>query len=232
MQAQDATTLYLYKSLDWAQANRNRLIGFAVAVGLIVLIAWFMVSQRAAQEIAAGQALTKIVLSPTSAQADAYLKIAGQYSSTAAGNRAQLLGAATLFEAGKFTEAQAAFQKYLDAHPDGEFSGQAGLGVAASLDAQGKTDLAASAYQRLINNSPDVAAVSSARFGLARIDESLGRLTDAFNLYQDIVNNVPGTLLGSEAGMRLIELKAKLPPVTPAPAAAAKTPAIPLKIGQ
>lgn len=229
MQAQDSTTLFFYQLWSWIEANRNRLIGGAVAVAFVILVIWFMVSQRAAREVAAGQALTRVVLSSATGQADAYLKIAEQYSSTAAGKRAQLLGAAAQFEAGKFAEAQAAFQKYLDAHPDGEFSGQAGLGVATSLEAQGKTDLAASAYQRLINTSPDVAAVSSARFALARIDESLGRLNDALNLYQSVLNNAPGNLLGSEAAMRLVDLKSKLPSATPAPAT---PPKLPLKTGQ
>lgn len=235
MHAQDATTLYLFKFWTWVETNRNRLVGFAIIVALAVLVIWFMVSQRAAKEVAAGQALTQVVLSPANPSPDAYLKIAEQYSSTAAGRRAQLLGAAALFDAGKFAEAQTAFQKYLDAHPDGEFSGQAGLGVAASLEAQGKKDLAASAYQRLINTSPDVAAVGSARFSLARIDESLGRFNDALGLYQDIVNNIPGTLLASEAAMRMMDLKNKLPSATPAPAPAsarAVVPAVPAKSGQ
>ena len=175
MQAQDATTLYLFKFWNWVEVNRNRVIGGAVVAAVVVLIVWFMVSQRTAKEVAAGQALTQAAFSGGYQMADAYAKVAAQYPGTTAGQRALLLNAAALFEAGKFSDAQAQFQKFLDAHPDSEFSSQALLGVATSLDAQGKTDLASGAYQRVINNSSDIAAASAAKFGLARIEESQGK---------------------------------------------------------
>ena len=227
MQAQDSTTLFFYQLWSWIEIKRNKLIGGVIAIGAVALVAWFMVSQRAANEIAAGQALTKIILSPSGQMSDAYMSVASQYAGTTAGKRAQVLGAAALFEAGKFPEAQAAFQKYLDAHPDGDYIAQASLGVAKCLEAQGKTDLAAAAYQRLINNSPDVAAVSNARFSLGQIDESLGRFSDAANVYQDLVNNAQGTMLASEAALRLVNLKGKIETTkttTAVPPAASKPP--------
>lgn len=234
MQAQDATTLYLFKLWNWFEANRNRVIGGAVIAAVAIMVGWFLVSQRAAREVAAGQALTQAAFSSGLQMADAYAKVAAQYPGTMAGKRAMLQGAAALFEAGKFSDAQAQFQKFIDAHPDSEFSSQALLGVAASLDAQGKTDLAAGAYQRVVNNNSDPATVSAAKFGLARINESQGRLNDALALYQDVANANPGNSLGSEAAMHLIELKNKLPAATPAPALSAPPAAAttPLKSGQ
>jgi TolA-binding protein len=228
MQAQDATTLFFLKLWPWAEANKNRLIAGAVAVVIAIAVIWFVACQRESEEIAAGQALTQAALSGAGPSADAYLKVAGQYSGTAAGRRAMLQGAAALFNGGRFADAQAQFQKYLDAHPTGEFSGQAALGVAASLDAQGKTDLAAAAYQRVIRGYSDNVIIGDAKFNVARIEESQGKLTDAATLYQEVANTVPGTSIGSEAAMRLMELKGKLP--APAPATA---PAMPLsKPGQ
>jgi hypothetical protein len=64
--------------------------------------------------------------------------------------------------------------------------------------------------------------MSTAKFGMARIEESQGRLNDALVLYQGVVNaNNPNSMLGSEAAMRLMELKSKLPVTKPAPAPAA-----------
>ncbi len=223
MQAQDATTLFLLKLWPWVEANKNRLIAGAAFAAIAIFIIWFVACQRESKEIAAGQALTQVVLSSGAPAAEAYLKIATQDPGTAAGQRALLQGAAALFGAGKFADAQAQFQKYLDAHRDSEFSGQAALGVAASLDAQGKTDLAVSAYQRVINSAYDAPLVSAAKFGLARIDESQGRLNDALVLYQDVASANPSTSLGSEAAMRLMELRSKLPVATPAKIPAAPT---------
>jgi predicted negative regulator of RcsB-dependent stress response len=224
MQAQDATTLFLLKLWPWVEANRNRLIGGAVIAVIAIFIIWFAACQREARQIAAGQALTQVSLSGGVPSADAYLKVAAQYSGTVAGQRALLQGAAALFDAGKFADAQAQFQQFLDAHPDGDFSGQAALGLASCLDAEGKADLAVGAYQRVINSASDIMVVSAAKFGLARIEEAQGRLNDAFVLYQDVASANPGSSLGSEANMHLIELRNRLT-ATPA-----QTPAAPLKL--
>src|SRR6202044_2210851 len=115
---------------------------------------YFVSSQREQREIDAGNALTEAIISTDSGQlADSYLKINVQYPTTLAGQRALLQGAAAMFASGRYTDAQAQFQKYLDAHPDGAFYGQASLGVAASLDAQGKSDLAAGAFQHALSSS-------------------------------------------------------------------------------
>jgi predicted negative regulator of RcsB-dependent stress response len=223
MQAQDTTTLFLLKLWPWVEANKNRLIaGGAIAV-LAIFVYSFFSWQGKQKEIAAGQALSQVLLASGGPTAAAYLKIAEQHPGTIAGQRARLQGAAALFDSGKFADAQTQFQKFLDAHPDSEFSGQAALGVAASLDAQGKTDLAVGAYQRVISSSTDVTVVNTAKFGLGRIDESQGKLNDAMVFYQDVVRAIPGGLLGSEATMRLMELRSKLP--APAPAT---NPAAPL----
>jgi predicted negative regulator of RcsB-dependent stress response len=221
MQAQDTTTLFLLKLWPWVETNKNRLIAGAAIAVLAIFVIWFVVCQRESKEIAAGQELTQAALSGGGQSADAYLAIAEKYSGTIAGERAQLRGAAAFFDAGRYADAQAQFQKFLDAHPDSEFSGQAALGVAASLDAQDKADLAVGSYQRVISISSDAVAVGAAQFGLARIEESQGRLNDALLLYQDVAKTEPNGSLGSEAAMRLMELRSKLPAPASAPNPAA-----------
>ena len=222
MQAQDATTLFLLKWWPWVEANKTRLIAGAAIVAIVIMLVWFVTSQREQKELAAGLALTQVTLSASGpSMADAYLKVAAQHPGTAAGRRALLQGAAALFDAGKFPDAQAQFQKYIDTNPDSEFSGPATLGVAACLDAQGKTDLAVGAYQRVVNSSSDTAVTSAAKFALARIAEAQGRLNDALVFYQDVSRANPSSSLGSEATLRLIELRSKMPApsTTPAPPA-------------
>ncbi len=228
MQAQDTTTLFLFKLWPWVEANRNRLIAGAAIVPRALFAIGHAPGPRGARARAAGQALTQAALSGGGPSPDAYLKVAAQYPGTLAGQRALLQGAAALFDAGKYSDAQAQFQKFLDAHPDGEFSGQAAIGVAASLEAEGKTDLAVGAYQKVISDASDAVAVSAAKFSLARIEESQGRLNDALVLYQDVASADAGTSIGSEPAMRLMELRSKLPAAAPAPVPAVS----PLKSGQ
>ena len=226
MQLQDAPATYFFKLWPWFEANRIRIAWgggvIVVAAGLISFYSW----QRDQKEIAAGKALTQVIRSiprnaTASQQADLYLKVSTDYYNTSGGQRALLQGAAMLFAAGKYADAQAQFQKFLDAYPASFLAAQAALGVATSLDAQGKTDLAAGAYQRVINTSSDATVASSAKFALAQIDERQGKLTEAMNLYEEVVRNNPNGSLGSEAGLRAMELKMKLPSAPPSTAPAA-----------
>jgi len=226
MELQDAPAAYFFKLWPRIEANWIRIaLGGGVVVVAAVLISYYS-WQRDQQQIAAGKALTQFMMSAPrsgsgSQPADLFLKIAGDYQGTSAGQRAWLQGGTMLFAAGRYADAQTQFQKFLDAHPDSFFAAQAALGVATSLDAQGKTDLAAGAYQRVINTSSDAMVTSSAKFALAQIDERQGKLTEAMNLYEDVVRNNPNGSLGSEAGLRAMELKMKLPSAPPSTAPAA-----------
>ena len=84
-------------------------------------------------------------------------------------------------------------------------------------------DLAAAAYQRVMKNNSDALTANSAKFAMAQIDERQNKLTEALNLYEEIARSDPNDSLGSEAGMRIMELKTKQPaPLLTAPVAPAK----------
>jgi predicted negative regulator of RcsB-dependent stress response len=221
MQPQNTPTAFLFKLWPWIEANRTRLI---VGTGIVV-VAIFLYSfssyQREQKEITAGRALTQLALAlPSDASenrwADSYLKIANEYPNTLAARRAQLQGATALFDMGKYADAQAQFQIFLDAHPDGELSASAALGFAACLEALGKLDLAVGAYQRVVNGfSSDAVAANAAKFALARISGQQGKLTDALGFYDSIARSSPGSPLAQEAVMRAVELRTKLVPAQP-----------------
>jgi len=225
MQSQDAPTAVLFKLWPWIEANKTRVIVGAGIIIVAIVLYTFVTWHGEQKEIKAGQAVTGMALTlppgATASQwADAYFKIAGEYPDTRAGRRAWLQGAAALFAAGRFPDAQAQFQKFLEAHPDGDFSALAALGVAASLEALGKLDSAAGAYQQVLSGfSSDIVAVNTAKFALARIDGQLGKIADALNFYDSIARNNPGGPLAQEAALRAMELRTKL---TPATAAAGK----------
>ena len=218
MQAQDTTTLYLLKLWPWIEANRNRLIGGAVIIAAAIFIYSFFSYQHEQKEIAAGQALSQLSVSPGGNTAEACLKIANEFPGTAAGRRAMLQGAAALYEAGRYPDAQAQFQKFLDEHPGSELTSQAALGVAASLDALGKPD--AAKYQAVVNNSTDPAIMSAAKFALGRIAEAQGKFDEALTDYDAAARANPSSSLGYEAILRVTELRQKMPKPTPAPSPA------------
>jgi len=216
MQAQDAAAAYFFKLWSWVETNIRIVVIGAVVVAVAAILLSYYFWRQNETEITAGKALTQLLISTpansdASQLANAYLEIAADYPDTQAGGRALVLGAATLFASGKYAEAQAQFQKYLNLHPTGPFSAPAALGVAASLDAQGKTDSAADAYQRIINSFSDLNAVDAAKFALAKIDEHRGRFAEAENFYRDVVRDNPNSPLGSEAAFHGMQLRSKMP---------------------
>ena len=229
MQAQDTTTLYLLKLWQWIEANKTRLIAGAAVIVVAIFLFSFYLYQNGQKEKAAGRALTQLAVSRGGLTAEACLKIAGEFPGTVAGQRALLQGAALLFEAGKYPEAQTQFQKFLDAHPGSVLAGDAALGVATSLDVQGKP--AATEFQAVVNNYSEPAIVSAAKFALGRIAEAQGKLNEALRLFEEAARANPGSSLGYEAGMHVIDLRNKTtapaPATTPAPAPFTITPAKP-----
>ncbi len=232
MQTQELTASdYLFKLWPWIEANLKRIAYAVGAVAILVLGFYYYSYSQTQKEVTAGQALSQVIVSSgPGQQADAFLKIAGQYPGTVAGQRAQLEGASALFATGKFPEAQAQFQKYLDAYPDNIFTPQAMLGVAASLDAQGKTDLAISTYQRAAGQTANIGVTASAKFAIARIYDTQGKFAEAMKLYEEVARSYPNSSMSNEAGLRAMELKMKIPATAAAKPVAA--PAAPFTLSK
>jgi TolA-binding protein len=232
MQSQDVTDTFLVKWWPQIEANKNKIAGVAGAVAAVVVIGAFISWRHDATQTAAGEAMTQatLTLAPNSdptKTADTYLGIADEYRNTPAGERSLLQGAAALFTQGKYADAQTYFQRFLEAHPDDEFSGEAALGVAKSLEAQGKLNDAAGAYQHVIQDFPDAQSVVDAKFSLAQIDLQQQHYADAVQLFQDVAKADPYGPLGNEAAQYVFNLKSKVPasPAT-APVTAPRTPLV------
>jgi len=221
MQTQDASAELLVKFWPWFEANRQRLIGTAVAVVVILFIWYFVTTQREQKAVDAGQAFTKLQLTlppnPTAQQvADAYLKMADKYSGTLAAERAQLQAAAVLFGAGRYADAQALFQKFLGANSGSSLAAAARLGVAACLESQNKLDAAATEYRAVTTSYSSSSEALTAKFSLGRVLELQGKLTEATSYYQEVTRAQLAGSLASEAAQRLAQIQAKLPATKPA----------------
>jgi predicted negative regulator of RcsB-dependent stress response len=221
METQDASAEFMFKFWPWFEANRHRLIIAAVVLVLAFFVWFFLATQHQQKEVAAGQAYTQFLLNPppataTQAVADGYLKIAGDHPGTLAGQRARLQAAATLFEAGRYAEAQTQFQNFLATKGDSSLAALAQSGVAASLEAQGKLDDALAAYRKLVTAYPDSTDVILAKFAQGRVLELQGKLKDAVTAYQDVTKSPLAGSLGSEAAQRISQLQTKLAAATSA----------------
>jgi predicted negative regulator of RcsB-dependent stress response len=174
MQTQDAPAEILFKFWPWLEANKNRLIAGVVAILAAWAIYAFVSWRHEQKEVAAGQALSQLLVTASPGAAgvgqmvDAFARLAAQYPGTAAGERAQLQAAAALFNAGRYADAQAQFQKFLAGNSTSPLASTAQLGVATSLEAQGKPE-AVSEYQKVVSRYSGSACEQIAKGALARL---------------------------------------------------------------
>lgn len=211
----DATqsTLF-YDAWKWGDKHRKQIAWGAVVVLVVALAITAVILQKNAKRDEANEALSKLTTHTGNAPAvtpENLLKVYSDYPGTDAGSRALLLAATALFDSGKYQEAEAQFQKFVQSYGDSEFVGQAMLGVAASLDAQGKTNDAIAAYQRVIQRRPNDNVVPQAKFALGRLYEAQGKWDEARNQFEDTYRTAQYTSVGSEAGIRSSEIEAKHP---------------------
>jgi predicted negative regulator of RcsB-dependent stress response len=231
MESQDTATDFVYKVWPQIEANKNKIIGGIIAIVAIVAIYSFVSWNREQSQVAAGEAMTQVLLSlkpgaTLQEVSHSYLAVAEDHSGTMAAQRALLQGATVLFSQGDYTNAQKYFQQYLDAHPDDTFSALATLGVAKCYAAENKINDAVGEYQRVINDFSDAQSQTEARFALAQINMQAGNYTEAIRLFQQVAQAEQYGALGTEAAEYAYELHFKVPQPAAAPSSApAKTPA-------
>ncbi len=219
----------------WFETNKTQAVGGAVIVALVAMVVGFFMWRHGQQADKASEALSSVMLEQATmpngqpATAPSFLKMAAEYPDSGAASRALIFAAADLFTAGKFDDSRMQFERFSRDHRDSQFMGVALLGVAACYDAQGKTNEAVTAYKDLIDHHPGETVLPQARFALARLYAGMGQPDKAFPLFDDVARDNPYSSVGSEAGMRLEELKMKYPGLGAA-AAPAQTNAVPYKI--
>lgn len=214
MESDVTQSALFYKAWAWGEKNKKQLLMGAVAIVVVGLVVTGVILQKNAKQENANEALSKLVThsgANTAVTPEALLKVYSDYPSTDAGSRALLLAATALFDAGKYQEAEAQFQKFVQTYGDSEFVGQALLGVAASLDAEGKTADAIAAYQRVVSRRPNDNVVPQAKFALGRLYEAQGKWDEARNQFEDVYRTAQYTSIGSEAGVRSAEIETKHP---------------------
>ncbi|HWX18883.1 MAG TPA: tetratricopeptide repeat protein [Candidatus Binatia bacterium] len=204
----------------WLETNQKQALWCVAALVGAGVVVGFFIWNHGQNEDAASMALSSVaapqfvgglrVDSP-----EAYLKLAAKYPGSGAATRASLMAAAAYFTEGKYPEAKAQFERFTREHGDSPYVGQALLGIAACLDVQGNSAEAAAAYKNLIDRHPSESYIPQAKFALARLYEAQNKPELARNLYEEVETTDHYGYLGSEAGMRLEDLRTKYPSLAP-----------------
>jgi outer membrane protein assembly factor BamD (BamD/ComL family) len=206
-----------YEFLAWLEQNRrNLVIGIAVALVLGCAVAVYRWKSRQT-ELAATEALLQLrpPLNPAEktpvAAAESYLKITSDFPNTDAAERASLLAAGAMFHEGKYAEALAQFDKFLQKHGSHPFAASAAYGRASSLEAQGKLEEALTAYQGIISQYPKTSLVDQTNLALARLYEIKNQPQMALAKYEELARPNANSPSSSEAMRRKEILLAKFP---------------------
>jgi TolA-binding protein len=229
MESDVTDSIGFYKFWAWLDTNRKQVTyGITIVVG-VTLIVWFFVWRSSEKEIAASEALSSLALPMLTGAGktegtDGYLKLVAEYPNSAAAARALLQAAGAAFAEGKYPEAKGLFERFRGQYRDSAYIGEALLGIAACFDAQGQTNEAMTAYRDLVDHHPGETVIPQAKFALARLSEAQNKPEQAKTYFEEVARNDPYGSLGSEAGMRLEELKIKYPQLTPVVPAATNPP--------
>lgn len=203
--------------LAWLEVNKKKLIiagGVIVAVWIIAITYVHLNREREAAASAALAALRpglgESMVTPIPAQK--YLGVYEKYRGTKAAPRALLLAASSLYQEGKYQEAQKTFEKFLTEYPDNTFAPQAALGIAACLEAQGKESDALAKYQEITTRySTEPAVLIPAKMAYGRLMEKQGKFDLAYNSYNDVVRADVYTSWAQDAMTRLQALEKQHP---------------------
>lgn len=144
-------------------------------------------------------------------RADATLKalddLDKNHGSSDAAHRGAMLRAAALFDLGKFDDAKAAYQKYIDKAPgDDPLTAEAREGVGLCDEAKGNLDAAAQVFDALAKDVPTWK--DRALYDEARVVAKKGDKKRAAEIYKDILAKVPTTPLKDDINSRLALLEA------------------------
>lgn len=205
----DIATVAEFHLTNWWDKNKQRVIYLGGVVAVVALVASFFIWNKRQQEINASEVLSKVQPGPGMTQE--LLKVAGDFSGTAAAERALLMAAGSAFTDGKYAEAQSTYERFLRESPESPSRPAALLGVAASLDAQGKMADATAKYQDIIQRYANDPAAIPAKSALARLLERQGQLSQAMAMYQDLMRSQQNASYGLESMVRLQNLVAAHP---------------------
>lgn len=220
-----------YEFLAWLELNKKRL-AFWIGIGLLLFVVVYVYSYfRGQKELAGSRALLALQTKQAGDRdsvvpAADLLKLAGEYGSTSAGERALLLAAGNLFAEGDYAQARKHFEQFQKDHSGSPLAPLAAFGTAASLDALDQVDAALAAYQSVVNQFPEDAVAPRARLAMGTLHEAKNQPEQAHRIYDQLSKQIGVGRIASDAGELLEKLERRFPHLsqsTNAPAAASAT---------
>jgi outer membrane protein assembly factor BamD (BamD/ComL family) len=197
----------------WFEKNRNTVIFTCAAVIILAAIFCFWYWKTSTREADAATALTKAKTIPE------WEQVTSTYPGSKAAPLALILAADGYFSEGKYKEAQAAYEKFLQQYPNDELAASAQFGRASCLEAQARSQdeyaRAGAAYEALLSNYKDTFHAGEAQIAIARCAEAQGDLQKAKQTLENVRASMAGSQWAREAATREAILSRKMAPAAP-----------------
>lgn len=111
-----------------------------------------------------------------------------------------------LYGEGQYTEAEAAFARFLAGHPDTDLSDNAAYWIGETRFARRDYSAALGAFRTAVETYPQGNKVPDALLKIGRCLEQLGAAADAQDVYLELARRFPGTAAATSASERLQQL--------------------------
>ena len=186
--------------LFWYNYRREILMGLIIVVAAVIAYGgYWMYNER--REGAAAALLS------SSHDAAGYQQVISQYETTPAGTTAYLMLADAQRKDGKYADANATLQKFLDKNAKHELAPTARMAMAANLQSMGKMDEALASYQRVAADFPKSYDAPLALISQVTIFKDKGQPDAARRVCETILTQYRDSIWANEAMGQLRELK-------------------------
>ena len=176
----------------WLDENRLTAIvvaGVALIGGFYIYISQFNAEQLVGEAGSTLEATNIVSRQFGSVPPKSYKSVKEQYPDSSAGQRAWLLWARGLLDAGKYQDAQDQFEEFLGKNGKSPMAPGAELGRALCLDELSKKDEAKDEYTKIIEKYPGQLVAQYATINLAALHQEDGQPDKARDLYQKLIDS-------------------------------------------
>ena len=196
----DRTDAALEAQVFWFKYQKEIAALLIIAIFAILALAGYRFYRERRETAAAG-------LFASAKVATDYQAVIQQYGDTSAAASAYLLLANAQNRQGKYSEANANLQMFLEKFPQHELASTARMTIAANLEKMGRQDEALATYQQIASTNAGSFNAPMALLAQVHILQSKNQNDDARRICETIMTRYQGSFASLEAGRILRTLK-------------------------